>query len=135
MGPLIFVDTSFWVALRRAGDAHHTDAASLIVQLARRPLMTTNHVVGETWTFLRRRSGRGAALDFLDRVEAAERLRIMFVPERLEREAWAWLRRRDEREYSLVDATSFAVMRSFRIREALAFDGDFAAAGFVELRP
>jgi predicted nucleic acid-binding protein len=27
------------------------------------------------------------------------------------------------------------VMRRMRIREALAFDGDFAAAGFVELRP
>jgi predicted nucleic acid-binding protein len=25
-------------------------------------------------------------------------------------------------------------MRSLRIREALAFDGDFAAAAFVELR-
>jgi predicted nucleic acid-binding protein len=26
-------------------------------------------------------------------------------------------------------------MRSMRIREVLAFDGDYAAAGFVELRP
>jgi predicted nucleic acid-binding protein len=34
-----------------------------------------------------------------------------------------------------VDATSFSLMRKLRIREALAFDGDFAAAGFVELRP
>jgi hypothetical protein len=32
-------------------------------------------------------------------------------------------------------ATSFALMRSRKIREALAFDGDFSAAGFVELRP
>jgi trans-aconitate methyltransferase len=49
--------------------------------------------------------------------------------------AWGWLRRHDEREYSCVDVTSFRVMRDRRVREALAFDQGFAAAGFVELRP
>lgn len=44
-------------------------------------------------------------------------------------------RTHDERPYSFVDATSFALMRSLKIRQALAFDGDFTAAGFVELRP
>ncbi len=34
----------------------------------------------------------------------------------------------------IVDATSFAFMRAKGIQEALAFDGDFAAAGFTELR-
>ena len=40
-----------------------------------------------------------------------------------------------ERPYSFVDGTSFAVIRRMRIREALVFDGDFAAAGFIEIRP
>jgi predicted nucleic acid-binding protein len=44
------------------------------------------------------------------------------------------LRQHDERKYSFVDATSFALMASEGIHEALAFDGDFTAAGFVELR-
>jgi predicted nucleic acid-binding protein len=60
---------------------------------------------------------------------------VEFVSNELEAESWAWLRRHDERAYSFVDATSFALMRRLRIREAFAFDGDFAAAGFVELRP
>ena len=46
-----------------------------------------------------------------------------------------WLRQHDEREYSFVNATSFAFMRAKGISEALAFDGNFAAAGFNELRP
>lgn len=53
----------------------------------------------------------------------------------MEASASAWLCRHDERAYSCIDATSFELMRSQRILEALAFDGDFAAAGFVELRP
>ena len=98
-------------------------------------LVTSNHVRGETWTFLRRKHGHRIAAGFLDRLEHTRRLQLVFVSERLEREAVRWLRRHDEREYSFVDATSFALMRSLKIREALAFDGDFAAAGFVELRP
>jgi predicted nucleic acid-binding protein len=34
----------------------------------------------------------------------------------------------------LVDATSFALAKALRIREVLAFGGDFSAAGFTELR-
>jgi predicted nucleic acid-binding protein len=96
--------------------------------------VTTNHVRGETWTFLRRRAGYRSAVHFLDLVQHTPRLRVEFVDEKLEREALRWLRRHDERPYSFVDATSFALMKRLRIKEALAFDGDFAAAGFVELR-
>lgn len=60
---------------------------------------------------------------------------VIHVDDALEADAWRWLRSRSERDYSFVDATSFAVMRRRRIREALAFDGDFNAAGFVEVRP
>jgi hypothetical protein len=57
------------------------------------------------------------------------------VVRHLERVAWRWLLERDEGEYSFVDATSFAFMRQQKVTTALAFDGDFSAAGFVELRP
>ena len=67
-------------------------------------------------------------------LERSARTRVMRIDDRLEQEAIQWLRRHDERPYSFVDATSFALMRSLGIQEALAFDGDFAAAGFVELR-
>ncbi len=44
-------------------------------------------------------------------------------------ETWTLLRRRDGHRG---DALSFEVMRRRALREALAFDGDFAAAGFAE---
>jgi uncharacterized protein len=72
----------------------------------------------------------------LDTVDGPDRhVQVAQVPEELEAEALRWLRLHDEREYSFVDATSFAYMRARGIKEALAFDGDFAAAGFTELRP
>lgn len=91
-------------------------------------------MVGETWTIIRRRSGHRAAIGFVDRLDLLPHVEIAHVGAALEDDAWAWLRRHDEREYSFVDATSFAVMRQRKITEALAFDGDFSAAGFVEVR-
>jgi predicted nucleic acid-binding protein len=67
-------------------------------------------------------------------VASSPRVRVAQVAESLEATALTWLRSRDEREYSSVDATSFAVMRAMGIDHAFAYDGDFAAAGFVELR-
>jgi predicted nucleic acid-binding protein len=84
---------------------------------------------------IRRRSGHSAAVGFLDRLSALPDVEVIHVDEGVEADAWRWLRGRPEREYSFVDATSFAVVRRRRIREALAFDGDFNAAGFVEVRP
>lgn len=132
---MIFVDTSFWVAIRNRRDPHHDDARALLEEHADTVLLTTNHVRGETWTFLRRRAGHGSAVGFLDAVDASPRVRVEHVDPATEASAAAWLRVRDEREYSFVDATSFMVMRQRRITEALAFGGDFAAAGYVELRP
>lgn len=131
---MIFVDTSFFIALRNRSDRNHGQAVALLRAHDGSALQCTNHVRGETWTYLRRKVGHGAAVSFLDLVERTPRLNIGRVGEDLEEEALRWLRRHDEREYSFVEATSFAMMRSLRIREALAFDGDFAAAGFVELR-
>jgi predicted nucleic acid-binding protein len=131
---VIFVDTSFWIAAGMPRDARHAEARELLLRHGDASLLTSNVVRGETWTFLRRRSSHRAAVGFLDRVDRSPRVRVAFVSEALEQEALRWLRRRDEREYSFVDATSFVLMKSLRIREALAFDGDFAAAGFTELR-
>jgi len=129
-----FADTSFWYAFQERRDARH-QAARAIARMGIGKVVTTNHVVGETWSLLHRRSGHRSAVGFLDRLAALPDVEVVHVEDVTEEEAWRWLRGRPEREYSFVDATSFAVMRRRRIREALAFDGDFNAAGFVEVRP
>jgi predicted nucleic acid-binding protein len=131
---VIFVDTSFWAALYLPDDRRHGESRALLREHGDATLVTSNHVRGETWTFLNRRVGHKTALHFLDRLGRTSRLEVAFVSEALEADALRWLRRHDEREYSFVDATSFALMRSLNLREALAFDGDFSAARFVELR-
>ena len=129
-----FVDTSFWIGLRFRRDQRHADAKR-IWEAGVGPLLTTDLVLGETWTFLSRRVGHMEAARFYDAASRTPVLTVRHADEDVCADAWRWLRRHDERPYSFVDATSFVLMRRLRMREALAFDGDFAAAGFVESRP
>ena len=128
-----FVDTSFWVGLQVPRDHRHREAVALWTSSSE-PVRTSNLVVGETWTFLNRKAGRHAGLAFIDAVEHTSRISVLQVGTTTDRRAWDWLRNRDDRVYSYVDATSFEIMRAERIKEALAFDGDFSAAGFIEAR-
>ena len=133
-----FADTSWWVAWSLPDDHHHAVALAALDGVGpNEQLLSSDLVVGETRTFLRRKAGHPVAVGLLDRIEAlaaANRMVVHKVTEQQTSSAWKWLRRHDERAYSFVDATSFQVMRDRRLREALAFDGDFSAAGFVEVR-
>jgi len=131
---VIFVDSSFWIAQQLQRDGHHQAAKELESAHGREAMVTSTAVVAESWTYLRRRSDHARAIEWLDTVLSSP-VTIKRIDSALEDDAWAWLRIHDERPYSFVDATSFALMRKLRISKALAFDGDFAAAGFVELRP
>jgi predicted nucleic acid-binding protein len=134
-----FADTGWWVAWSLPDDARHDAALGMLGTLGRTErVLTTNLVVGESWTFLRRKDSHRTALAFIDRVETLvdqERLTVHRVSDEQEAAAWKWLRQHDERVYSFVDAASFRVMTDRRMHEALAFDQDFAAAGFVEVQP
>jgi len=131
---VIFVDTSFWVALRNRSDPHHALSSDLLTTHGDTGLITSSHVRGETWTYLRRRAGHRSAVDFLDALERTPRVQIVRPEPAQEEDALRWLRRHDEREFSFVDATSFVLMKALKLRTAFAYDGDFSAAGFTELR-
>lgn len=129
---MVFVDTSFWFALRttREGERHER-ARKVLPRFRAEELVTSDRVVEETWTLLNVRSGHHAALDFARVLRGSRsKVRVAKVDERMVEQAWSWLEGRDERPYSFVDATSFSLMRALRVHEALSFDDDFAAAGF-----
>jgi uncharacterized protein len=134
-----FADTGWWVAWSSSNDRRHE--AAVLMAKRRSPgeqILTTNLVLGESWTFIRTKTFHAEAVKFLDRIGilvASNSLQIHRVSREQESAAWEFLRNRDERTYSFVDATSFRVMTDRRLREALAFDSDFAAAGFVEVQP
>jgi uncharacterized protein len=131
----LFLDTSYLIAALNPRDRNHETAVALKPVLEQDAPLTTNHVLGECWTFARRRFGHDAAVRLVDALRRSDRYLIVHVSMELERSALEWLRQHDEREYSFVDAVSFEVMRDNNILDALAFDRDFHAAGFRTLVP
>lgn len=131
----VFVDTGAWQATSIRRDRLHQIASSTWTRLWQtgRSLVTTNLVVGETYTSIRAHYGYDAAWHFLDLVERTNRLTRHFVNAELEAQAYAILREYRDQAFSYVDATSFAFMRTHGIREAFAFDAHFATAGFTRI--
>jgi predicted nucleic acid-binding protein len=127
----LFVDTSAYFALYSADDEHHARAVSTAAT-ARGRLLTTNYTIAETHALFLRRLGRSAGVLFL---EEADRSNIVIERVSAEDE----LRAREiiyghaDKDYSLTDATSFAVMERLGITTAFTFDRHFARHGFAVL--
>ena len=131
----VFVDTGAWFAVQATDDRHHAEAAAVLPGLiaASRSLVTTNLVVGETYTLLRLTRGYREARRFLDTLSQSRKLRRIFLTEDVERQAYRILERYDDHPFSYVDGTRFAWMRQQRIRHAFAFDVHFRTAGCVRI--
>ena len=73
-------------------------------------------------------------ISLLGAVEGNHQVSVLLADSSVEDEARQWLWEQDERTCSFVDGVSPAIIRRRRIRQALAFVGDFSAAGYVEVR-
>lgn len=129
----VFVDTSAIVALLVRTDAAHNVARAGFAELRQRDaaLVTTSYVLVESYALLGRRVG-------LEAVEALSRslgplFETVWVDAQLHEQALDWLLARKQRDLSLVDAVSFAVIRARRIDQVMAYDRHFAAEGFTLL--
>ncbi len=117
-----FVDSSAWFAAVFAKDARHKRAIEILD--GEPTLVTTDHVLVETWLLLKNRFNQAAAEAFCQRImegwcqieiashldpQAAEVIRDAFPDQR----------------FSLVDRTSFVVMVRLGLTRVASFDDDF----------
>ncbi|MCP3963653.1 MAG: PIN domain-containing protein [bacterium] len=123
----LFVDTSAWYAAADRGDRSNDRAREILTAGER--LVTTDHVLVETWLLLRYRLHRHAAERFWDGLRSGVATLEMVVAADLE-VAWAIGQTFRDQDFSLADRTSFAVMQRLGVLKAAAFDDDFAVFRF-----
>lgn len=128
----VFVDTSALYAVLDRDDSNHSPAAeTYLALLERTSLLTHAYVVVETTALAQRQLGMEAVRALVDDMLPA--FDVTLVDESLHQAASAAMLAAGVRDVSLVDWTSFELMRRLGVAEAFAFDDDFARQGFTLL--
>lgn len=127
----VFVDTSaFYAVLSKTDDNHERaveDWNRLMENDAVR-LCTSNYVVVETCALVRSRLGDCAMRSFLDSLLPLAM--VIWVDQKTHSAATAAMLTRGANGPSLVDCSSFAIMRNTGTSKALAYDAHFTAQGY-----
>jgi predicted nucleic acid-binding protein len=123
----VFVDTSVWYAAADRGERNNARAKRILG--SGEPLVTTDHILVETWLLLRHRIDRLAAERFWEHLRAGAAA-IETVADVDLHAAWTIGVSFPDQDFSLVDRTSFAVMQRLGIHRAASFDADFAVFRF-----
>jgi predicted nucleic acid-binding protein len=123
----LFVDTSVWYAAVDTSDAGNTRAKDVLG--SGEILVTSDHVLVETWSLLRNRIHRKAAERFWETLRSGAAAIETVGAADLE-VAWQIGTAYRDQDFSIVDRTSFAVMRRLGIERAASFDDHFAIFRF-----
>jgi uncharacterized protein len=119
----LFVDSSVWFAAVVARDRWNARAKAVLA--AAEPIVTTDHVLVETWLLLNSRYHRQGAERFWDGIRRGG-ARVEMVTASDFEAAWAIGEAFPDQAFSIVDRTSFAVMERLGLTRAASFDDDFA---------
>lgn len=129
----IFLDASFWIALRDEREAGHEQARlrarEWVGQRCR--LVVTAFVFAETHAYFSRSPRR--RLQVLDDFERNPIVVCEPVLPGDQTEALRLLRQCGDKTYSFCDAVSFAIMRRLGVRHAASFDEHFRQFGEFEV--
>lgn len=129
----VFVDTGAYIALAHRDDQHHADASRTLRALSVHHFVTTDHVIGETYTWLRYKVGSPPARAFLTRVRTASeqrRLTVVFTDASLLDATQRVLERFADQALSFTDGVSLALLeRDGSLTGVFAFDAHLILAG------
>ena len=133
----LFVDTSGWAYYLDRQDPLHPEIVALVQRAVKqhRLLVTTNYIITELVALLSSRYHlpRPQIITAINAIKTDRAVELAHIDQSIDNEAWNLLEARPDKEWSLVDASSFVVMKRLSIKQALTTDHHFSQAGFLRL--
>lgn len=133
----IFADTAGWGHLMDTAQPYHIQATSIYRNARQqgRHLITTNYVIAELAALLHSplRISKPMIVNLLTNLKTSIWIDVLHVSSEIDEQAWQLFSQRLDKDWSLVDCSSFIVMRQYNIQEALTTDHHFEQAGFIRL--
>lgn len=130
----VFADANYWIGLLNPKDQLHAAAMAASGKLTRTRIVTSEMVLVEVLNGLAKvlplRSKVVAMVDAImadPNTEVAPQTAVLF------REAYLLYRQREDKQWGLTDCSSFVIMQSRGLTEALTNDRHFEQAGFMAL--
>jgi len=119
----LFVDSSAFYAAADSGDQSHARAVAIL--RGGDELLTSDHVLVESWLLMRSRGDRAAADRFWGGIRRGLATIGPVLPVDLGA-AWRIGETFQDQDFSIVDRTSFALMERLGLSSVASFDDDFA---------
>lgn len=131
----VFLDTSYALALLNSSDRHHASAVQWATTIANRgvQLITSEIIFLEIGNSFSRVREWPRARRLIEAPRASKDVDVFVLSEGLFASGWELRCRREDKDWGLVDCTSFEIMHQCGIRAALTADKHFIQAGFRAL--
>ena len=135
MNSPVFIDSAAWIALLHNADSLHKQTVGIYRKLVADGchFLTTSFVLVEVANALSSKSRRHLAIELEQRVHSSAICEFVWIDQDLYERSWSLFRERLDKNWSLVDCSSFVIMQSRQISNALTADHHFEQAGFSRL--
>lgn len=133
----VFADTAGWANFFVRTEPFHPQAKALMQNWHSQNInvVTTNYILLELVALLTSplRVPRNEQIRTVEALKLSSWVDIVHITPSLDEQAWQLLKDREDKNWSLVDCSSFIVMQDRNITQAFTTDRHFEQAGFVPM--
>lgn len=125
MKQTIFIDSNVLCGLFNDKDALHEKSKKAITSLIKSRFVISNFILLECYTIISQRTFKKNAIDFRQYMLNDDQYNLFWINRKLEEDSWNIFSSIKDKNFSYVDASILAVMKSEKISHLLSFDSGF----------